>query len=143
MPANCAKKPRRERGINLVLLDTDIAIDLLRAFPPAVQWLSTQANTEISLPGFVVMELIQGCFNKKELEKVQNFIRPFPLAWASPDICNDAIVTYAVGRLSHNLGLLDALIGQLAVSLESPLYTFNQKHFAAIPKLQAIQPYSK
>jgi tRNA(fMet)-specific endonuclease VapC len=127
----------------VILLDTDIAVDLLRAYGPAVAWLSSQANEEIFLPGYVVMELIQGCFNKRELTKVRDFVKPFPLLWPSPDVSDDALEIYSQGRLSHNLGLLDALIGQLAVSLDAPLHTFNQKHFVAIRDLKTIQPYAK
>jgi hypothetical protein len=127
----------------LILLDTDVAVDLFRGFPPAVAWLTSQANEELHLPGFVVMELIQGCFNKHELKKVQDFIKPFPLVWPPPDICDEALDVYSRGKLSHNLGLLDALIGHLAVSLDTPLHTFNQKHFVAVPNLKTIQPYTK
>lgn len=38
---------------------------------------------------------------------------------------------------------LDALIGQIAVALRVPLYTFNQKHYRFIPELRTIQPYEK
>jgi predicted nucleic acid-binding protein len=42
-----------------------------------------------------------------------------------------------------SLGIINALIGQLALSLDLPLYTFNQEHYAAIPRLQVVQPYSR
>jgi predicted nucleic acid-binding protein len=47
------------------------------------------------------------------------------------------------GSLNHNLGLLDALIGQMAVALNLPLHTFNRKHYASIPDLVMLQPSSK
>ncbi len=125
----------------MLLLDTDIVIDLLRQYSPATAWLSTQINEEIYIPGLVAMELIQGCANKREVTIVQNFINPFPLLWPSPQVADQALVIYADGRLSHNIGILDALIGQLAVSMKTPLHTFNQKHFVAIPGLRTIQPY--
>jgi len=50
---------------------------------------------------------------------------------------------FASVSLSHNLGILDALIGQLAVSLNLPLHTFNDKHYAAIPNLKTAQPYAR
>ena len=89
------------------------------------------------------MELIQGCANKLELAKVQNFVNPFPLLWLSPEVSDDAITLYSQARLSHNLGLLDALIGQLALSLDVPIHTFNTKHLSSIPNLRTIQPYSR
>ena len=83
----------------MILLDTDIMIDVLRQYPPALEWLKTLSDEEMILSGFVVMELI--------------------------------------------LGLLDAFIGQMAVTLNLPLHTFNQKHYVVIPRLKTIQPYDK
>ena len=127
----------------MILLDSDIAVDLLRRHPAAVAWLFDHSNDEIYLPGFVAMELIQGCANKRELSVVQNFVRPFPLLWPPSDVADQALIVFAEGHLSHSLGLLDALIGQLAVSPNTPLHTFNQKHFAAVPGLHTIQPYPR
>jgi predicted nucleic acid-binding protein len=50
---------------------------------------------------------------------------------------------FASVHLSHGLGLLDALIGQTAVALQLSLYTFNDKHYTAVPGLQTVQPYTK
>ena len=46
-------------------------IDLLRQSSPALAWLDTLGDEEIVLPGFVVMELIQGCNNKTELARLK------------------------------------------------------------------------
>ena len=48
----------------MVLLDSDVMVDLLRQLEPAVAWLDTLGDDEIMLPGFVVMELMQGCANR-------------------------------------------------------------------------------
>jgi len=55
----------------MVLLDSDVMIDLLRQSSPALAWLDTLGDEEIVLPGFVVMELIQGCNNKTELARLK------------------------------------------------------------------------
>jgi predicted nucleic acid-binding protein len=39
--------------------------------------------------------------------------------------------------------LFDALIAQTAISLDTPLHTFNVKHFAGIPQLRIVQPYQR
>lgn len=44
----------------MILLDTDVMIDVLRAYPPAIAWLDSLGDEVIVLPGFVIMELIQG-----------------------------------------------------------------------------------
>jgi predicted nucleic acid-binding protein len=41
-------------------------------------------------------------------------------------------------HLSYNIGVIDALIAQLAVDLDTPLWTFTQKHYAAVPNLRTM-----
>ncbi len=55
----------------MILVDTDVMIDIFREYSPAIVWLHSLGNEEINLPGFVAMELIQGCRNKVELEKIE------------------------------------------------------------------------
>jgi len=127
----------------MILLDTDVMVDLLRQYPPAVAWLDSLGEEEIVLPGFVVMELIQGCRTRAEQEKVERELGAYSVAWPSPGTYDEALSVFARYHLSHGLGILDALIGQMAVALSLPLYTFNQKHYAAIPNSRTVQPYEK
>ena len=126
----------------MVLLDTDVMVDLLRQYPPAVEWVTARGEP-IVLPGYVVMELIQGCKNKTEQERLERTLSGHAIAWLSPQVCDEALSVFARYYLSHSVGIFDALIGQLAVSLNEPLYTFNQKHYAVIPNLRTVQPYPK
>jgi predicted nucleic acid-binding protein len=50
---------------------------------------------------------------------------------------------FAEVHLGHGTGLLDALIGQIAVDLDETLQTFNEKHYAPIPELEVNQPYER
>lgn len=127
----------------MIILDSDVMIDILREYQPALNWLASSGNEEIVLPGFVVMELIQGCQNKSEQTKVEKTLTSFEIVWPLPETCDKALEIFARYHLSHNVGLLDALIGQIAVALNLPLHTFNQKHYSAIPDLVTIQPYPK
>jgi len=128
----------------MILLDSDVMIDLLRQYPPAMRWFDAlDDEEELLLPGYVVMELIQGCRNKAEQEKVQRELATFGVVWPAPADCDEALSVFTEYHLSHNAGLLDALIGQIAVALRVPLYTFNQKHYRFIPELRTIQPYEK
>ena len=63
--------------------------------------------------------------------------------WPQPEACDRALDLYTGFHLSHGLGLLDALIGQLALELDLPLRTFNEKHYRAIPRLKLVQPYKR
>ena len=128
----------------MLLLDTDIVIDLLRKHPPAVQWINTlNLQDEIILPGYVVMELLQGCRNQTEQNQLQSFLCDIATVWPSPNDCDQALELFVKYDLSHNIGLIDVMIGQTALSLELPLYSFNQKHYDFIPGLSTIQPYDK
>jgi len=134
---------KRHKGDIMIILYSDIIVDFLRQYPPAVNWLRSLGDEEIALPGFVVMELIQGCTNKVELHRLEKFIADFEVICPSTETCDKALEVYFLYYLSHNLGLLDALIGQAVVALGLPLYTFNRKHYAVIPGLVTIQPYQK
>jgi len=127
----------------MLLLDTDIMIDLSRQYQPALDWLASLGDEEIALPGFVVMELIQGCRNKLEQEKIEKTLVLYSVVWPSAKTCDEARSVFARYHLSHSLGLLDALIGETAVALNLPLHTFNQKHYAPISNLKIVQPYSR
>src|SRR6058998_2591714 len=107
----------------MVLLDTDIMIDLLRKYPPAVTWLASLGTTEIVLPGFVVLELLQGCRNLAEQDQVERNIAGCQFAWPTAADCTAAITTFAQFHLSHSLGFIDVLIAHTALMLGEPLYT--------------------
>ncbi len=126
----------------MLLLDSDIMVDVLRRYAPAITWLNSLSD-QVAVPGYVAMELYQGCRDKSEQERVQRVLRDFVILWLLPDACDQALSTFADAALSHNLGILDALIGQLAVSLSLPLHTFNEKHYAVIPNLKTVQPYQR
>jgi predicted nucleic acid-binding protein len=127
----------------MILLDTDIMIDILRQYPPAIAWLNSLGEEESVLPGFVVMELIQGARDKAGQGRIQKELEGYRIAWPSPETCDAALSVFSSYHLSHGLGILDALIGQMAVVLNLPLYTFNEKHYAAIPNLRTVQPYER
>ena len=125
------------------LLDTDVMIDILRGYPPAVQWLqSLDEKEELGIPGFVVMELMNGCGNKQEMNQLMKSIEGFRIYWPGEDDCNRAMAGFAQGHLSHNLGMLDAVIGECAIGLQVPLCTFNNKHYKTL-NVTIEQPYQK
>ncbi len=124
-----------------MLLDTDVMVDILRGHPPAVAWLAGSGTIPIGLPGLVAMELLQGCRNLAEQQRLEKQLRRFALYWPTQADCQRAFGDFAAFRLSHNLGLLDALIGQTAVGLGETLATFNVKHYATLAGLSTVQPY--
>jgi len=125
----------------MILLDSDVLIDLIRRHPPALTWLASLDTQPIGLVGFVGMELLQGCRNRTEQQRVQNLLQNYTLYWPTQADCGRAFTDYLDYHLSHNLGIMDSLIAETAVGLKAELATFNQKHYGVIRNLQAIQPY--
>lgn len=127
----------------MIFLDSDIMIDIIREYSPALVWLVSLEDEELILPGFVVMELLQGYQNKKQQQKIENILVSYTVRWPSSSVCDKALSLFASLHLEHGLGVLDALIAQTAISLELPIPTFNEKHYKAIPNLKIIRPYKK
>ena len=126
----------------MIVADSDVMVDILRSFPPAMQWLES-LDDEVILPGFVVMELLDGCRNRSEQRQVERVIRTFPITWPSRETMNSALWVFADHHLRHGLSMLDAMIGQTALDLDLPLATFNSKHYSVVRGLKTVQPYSR
>lgn len=127
----------------MILLDTDILIDVFRNHPPAVAWINSITTQKPALPGYVVLELFAGCHDKSDIQFVQKRIKNFAVLWTDLPNANAILNTFASAHLTHSLGILDALIAATALTHNLPLHTFNQKHFSAVPNLQTIQPYAR
>ncbi len=127
----------------MILLDTDVMIDVMRDHAPAVAWLKVSPTEELGLPGLVVMELLQGCRTMDDQQRIEILLRPYLLYWPTQTDCTRALADFATFRLSHNLGLLDSLIAETAIGLGVALATFNEKHYRALSALKTLQPYSR
>jgi predicted nucleic acid-binding protein len=124
------------------LVDTDVLIDVQRGHPPALAWLA--GLTELpAVPGFVVMELIQDARNANEVRQALKLVAPLKVVWPTDADCARALSDFSIYHLSHGLGLLDALIAACAVGLSATLFTFNDKHYKAVPGLVTAQPYTR
>ncbi len=126
----------------MYLLDTDILIDIQRKFVPAVAWFNALPATP-SVPGFVVMELIQKAQNKQQVQGALALTSSLPIVWPTEPDCDFALSVFTTYHLSHNLGLVDSLIAACAVGLSATLCIFNLKHYRVVPGLITDQPYTR
>ena len=126
----------------MYLLDTDILIDIQRGHPPALSWFTNLTELP-SVPGFVVMELVQDTQNSQQVRKALKQVAPLPIVWPTESDCNRALSHFTAYRLSHSLGLIDALITACAVGLSATLCTFNVKRYKVMPGLSMEQPYTR
>jgi predicted nucleic acid-binding protein len=125
-----------------MFLDTNIVVDALRRFPPAVAYLETaeqQGTLSLSTPS--QMELIIGCRNRAEVRRLREFLERFEIYSLSATIGETAVDLIYQYRLSHGLLLADALIAATALEYKETLYTKNVRHFRMIPALTVVRPY--
>lgn len=126
----------------MYLLDTDLLIDIQRGHAPAIAWFTSLPEVP-SVPSFVVISLIQDAQNTQQVRNALKLVAPLPLVWATEADCARALSDFTSYHLSHNLGLLDALIAACAVGRGATLCTFNLKHYRVIPGLITTQPYTR
>ena len=125
-----------------MFLDTNIVVDALRRFPPAVTYLETaEQHGTLSLSTPSQMELIIGCRNAAELRRLRVFLARIEIRGLTATIGETAVGLLYQYRLSHGLLLADALIAATALEYGETLYTKNVRHFLMIPGLTVIRPY--
>lgn len=126
----------------MLLLDTDVLIDVQRGHEPAVAWLASLPERP-SVPGIVAMELIQGASNARQVREALKLVAPLPNVWPTEADCGRALSDFAAYHVSQGLGLLDALIAACAIGKAATLCTFNARHYRSVPGLVTAQPYQR
>ena len=126
----------------LRMLDADVLVDIQRSHPNAVAWYASLSEYP-TVPGLVVMELIQDAPSRREVEQALRLVRPLPIAWPTESDCQRALADFRILNLSQNLGLIDSLIAAATIGLGATLCTFNVKHYRKITGLALEQPYER
>jgi predicted nucleic acid-binding protein len=126
----------------MIFVDTDVLVDVLRAKPPAVQWMRTHGDVVVA-SGYSGFELIDGTQNSSDLQRTRQLLSHVRLQWLTPSECDVALRSFEQVHLANAIGVTDILIAHTALSLGEPLHTFNVKHYAAVPGLQTVQPYTR
>jgi predicted nucleic acid-binding protein len=131
--------PRKIDG----LLDTNILIELWRGKPDSLKWLAAQAASKatLGLPVLAYMEMIDGVQSKHQQKLTIELLRSYPVVHLTREDSKWAQEQHAKFKLSHNIGIGDALIAAPAARLKVPIYTLNTKHFSPLPDVTAIRPY--
>ncbi len=128
--------------MTMQMMDADVAIDILRGYGPADLWFSSLRELP-DISGFAAMELIQGCYNARELQAVNKLLSGLNVVWPTKEDYERALQDFTSFRLSHSVGMLDTLIGATAVGSGAALLTFNEKHYRLIPNLVTTKPYTR
>jgi predicted nucleic acid-binding protein len=124
------------------VVDTDILVDALRGFSVGLDYVegaSQQGTLRISI--ISEMELIVGCRNRRELRRLERFLRRCTILDMADVIAARTVTLLRQYRFSHGLSITDALIAASALAYNETLYTKNVRHFQMIPGLTVVRPY--
>lgn len=118
-----------------MLIDTDVLIFAFRGNRNAVNILDNLPKKYISV--ITYMEILQGVFNKIEINKFVNYIKKYhftilPLNKEIGELASKLVLDYT---LSHNMQMPDALIASTAIVYNKELLSANYKHFQFVPNL--------
>lgn len=124
----------------MILLDTDVMVDIRRGLAPALQWFANlQEAPAISV--ITVLELLRGCRNRREQDTIEQMTQRMPVIYLNRLTCERAVEYFRAFYLSHGIGILDSLIAATATTEGLVLCSFNTRHYQMIPDLQVVQPY--
>ena len=122
-----------------VLVDTDVLIDVLRGYRPAVSFVRDYSE-RIILSAIVVAELYAGVRGEKddaEQIALENLLALFRVVPVRGDIARLGGLYSRDYGPSHGIDLPDALVAATAFLEGAELKTLNVKHF---PMFEGIEP---
>ncbi|MGH7493912.1 MAG: type II toxin-antitoxin system VapC family toxin [bacterium] len=124
-----------------IIIDTDILIDAGRKIRQAVDRLDQEEQVStLAISVVVQMELLVGCRNKQEQSKLNRFLKRFQIVGLSEAIGNMSIELLNRYHFSHGLLIPDSLIAAVALTMDAPLLSKNQKDYRFIDGLRLL-PY--
>lgn len=127
----------------MILLDTDILIEIQRHRPEALAWVESLAGTESAIPAAVAFEMMVGAQNQRHLDQAAALVDGFQVVALTAEDSTRTLDLIRQHVLTTGLGLGDYLIASQALNRQATLYTFNLKHFSAIAGLDARAPYNR
>lgn len=124
----------------MILLDTNILIELYKDNPLVKTALEKQGVSNLAISAITAGELYFGARDKRELRKIQKHLALLEQIAVDAEITELFIKLLLEYALSHRLNIPDALIAATALQNKLPLYTLNLKDFQYIPGLELYKP---
>jgi len=122
-----------------IILDTNIFIDHLRGYAPAIAFFSSLSDKEVSFSAITESELLAGSINQSSEKR--EILLQFLEQWRKISVDNPlAAVAGDLSRI-YKMDIPDALIAASAIQENSTLITKNLKDFQKVKGLKVIFPY--
>ncbi len=124
----------------MIVIDTDIFVDYLREYSPAVRFFQSIANRDdILFSAITEAELLSG--NANADPKLRELLIHFLRRWTKVSLGNPISAFAGDLRREHNLSIPDAIIAATALSVNADLLTRNINDFKRVPELSVRAPY--
>ena len=126
---------------DIVIVDTDVLIDVSRGIVEAINCLiAHEKKFRLAISVITQMELLVGCRDKRETQKLEKFLRRFEVVELDAQASNIAVDLLKKYRLSHGLLIPDALIAATAIASDLALLSKNQRDYRFMSELRLL-PY--
>ena len=122
-----------------MLVDTNILVDLLRNYPPAVHFFSEPFETRLCFSAITETELLRGHANN-DARKREDLLHILS-SMEKIDITNPVALLAGDLARTHAMDVPDAIIASTALLNDQELITRNLKDFQKIPHLRVRSPY--
>lgn len=107
----------------------------------AIDFLDQREQTSaLAISAVTHMELVIGCRNKTELQKIERFLKRFEILNITETVSEKAVSLLKKYRLSHGLLIADALVAATAIVFRYELVSKNQRDYRFIDGLNLL-PY--
>jgi len=127
-------------GMNMVLCDTNILIELYRENHTIINTIRQIGQDNIAVSDVTCAELLYGARNKAELKTFRKDLDTLTVLPILQEISTMAVALIEKYCLSHKLALPDALIAATSIYHQLFLYTLNIKDFTFIPEVKLFTP---
>lgn len=125
--------------MGLMIVDTNIVIDLLNGEDDAREFIDSHLNEKLYLSVITVSEVYSG-IKKQEAEVFEDLLTLFQLKSVDKSISVQAGLLRRKFMKSHGIEIPDAIIAATANDLNVPVATLDKKHFSVLTK-NLIVPY--
>ena len=124
---------------NKILVDTDILIDISREIPTAINRIKQEEiKNQLCISVITQMELIVGCRNKMEQQKLNKFLKRYLIININESISNQAYKLLEKYRLSHGLLIPDAFIAATVMIFNISLLSKNQSDYRFMDEIKLL-----
>ncbi len=122
------------------IVDTTVAIHLLRRYQPALAWFNN--NQVYGVTSTTWMEVMEGTTGKANQAQAREILAQLEMLYLTATDQVWAMEQLERFQFSHHIGMNDCLIASVAHRLGLPLYTHNLKDMTPLIGKLAVKPYA-